>query len=635
MTDSKINIERIERGFWETLYPREKWTPSEWAERAPRKIPDNGINPEPGSWRNSRTPYLVEILDTLVAPGIQEVGFLKPTQVGYTDGVIVNAIGYWIDLDPGACMLVEPDEQLAKEVLDERVLPTIRETPALNRHLSARPWDTKTTKISLDTMPVFVGWAGSPTRMASRSIRYLLLDEVDKYPVFSGKEADPISLARQRVSNWKHRARIVIGSTPTTRAGHIWRWWESCPDRRRYWVPCPHCGKHQVLVFSRVLWPKMEQLDRPKRADKIKTDKLAWYQCEHCDGRIFDHHKPAMLSQGAWASDGQEVVDGEVRGERPRSSRVGFHLSSLYSPWVDFSEVAAAFVLASDDPAMLMNFRNSMLAEPFEEQASKTEASLIEQKRVHAGPPLEVPAWAPLVLATADVQKDRLYYVIRAWGHQYRSQLVAYGMARDFGELEQIVFERPLAGPEGSQIVPSALAIDCKYRTDEVYAFAQRRPGEIYPSAGSSNVKAAPITEKHVKGYDGVIRRTVNPNYWKSVLHNLMHDDDETKWLPHAQVGDDYIQHMRSEHQILDRRSGLYVWVPVSSGAPNHTWDCEYHQVWLAQSCGAAAIPPANELEQMRAQRRRQQASAEDSDDRSSWRGRGGGNWATNYKRRW
>ncbi len=100
----------------------------------------------------------------------------------------------------------------------------------------------------------------------------------------------------------------------------------------------------------------------------IEQGRLAWYECSNtqCGGRITDAHKPKMLERGVWVSDGQTVSpDGKVMGRRPGSKRVGFHLSSLYSPWRTFSDMAAEFIRAEGDVAATMNFRNSRLAEPF------------------------------------------------------------------------------------------------------------------------------------------------------------------------------------------------------------------------------------------------------------------------------
>jgi phage terminase large subunit GpA-like protein len=75
-------------------------------------------------------------------------------------------------------------------------------------------------------MYVSISGANSPASLASKPIRYLFLDEVDKYPPASRREADPISLARERTKTFINR-KIYMCSTPTLRSGHIWKAKES------------------------------------------------------------------------------------------------------------------------------------------------------------------------------------------------------------------------------------------------------------------------------------------------------------------------------------------------------------------------------------------------------------------------
>jgi hypothetical protein len=524
-------------------------------------------------------------MDATVEPGNEMVVVLKPTQVGFSE-MQRNDLGYWIDRDPGPTLLVMPSQQSAEEAMEERIKPLLNETPAVRKHLSSRREDNKLSTTRLDTMSLHIGWAGSPQALASRPIRYLLLDEVDKYPPFAGRESDPISLALKRLSTFGHRARTVAGSTPTTRRGNVWRLWESCTDRRQYFVPCPHCGHMQSLSWSNVQYPKRaDDVDRSVHAEQVEAESLAWYECAECKGRIEDHHKPRMLLKGEWRS--------EAKGAATR--RIGFHLNSLYSPWLTFSKLAGEFIRAVDDPALMMDFRNSRLAEPFEERSSATDVSIIRTKLPHTGPPRMVPRWAQLLIGTIDVQSDHLWFVIRAWGPGKRSALVRYGTALSFDEARRVMFDDPGLHIEGTGEVTAVqvCGIDARgfggKRRDEVYTFAQADPGRIWPMVGSGSAQAAPVTEKRVAGYQ-IINRTTNPNYWKDVLHGYIHDEDQTRWLPHSMVGDDYLRQLASEHKIFDPHTGAWGWEPVTKNAPNHLWDCEYMQCCIAELCGVGAL---------------------------------------------
>jgi hypothetical protein len=183
-----------------------------------------------------------------------------------------------------------------------------------------------------------------------------------------------------------------------------------------------------------------------------------------------------------------------------------------------------------------------------------------------------------------------------------------------FDELRRVMFDDALPTEYGEAVSAQVVGIDCRYRTDEVYNFAQLDPGRIWPLRGAANLQAAPIAETKVKGLN-VIARTTNPNYWKDVLHGYIHDDDTTRWLPHNLIGDDYCRHMTSEHKVLDPKAGAWTWVPVTSSAPNHWWDCEYMQCAVAELCGVAGL---QEVAQEQAPLRTEQ-TANPVDYRGRW----------------
>lgn len=526
----------------------------------------------PGPWKNERTPYLAGIMDATVEDGVEQVVFLKPVQVGFSE-CIRNILGYRIDHDPGPSLSVMPTEQSAKEWVDERLRPLLHETPKLKEYVSGSREDNKVHHTRLSSMSVFIGWAGSPQALASRPIRYLDCDEVDKYPPFAGKEADPISLGLKRLTTYGTRARAIIGSTPTTRLGAIWNAWERCTQRRHFHVPCPKCGEHQVLRWDQVKFPaRLDAETQQQRAERIESGELARYECEHCGEQWTNNEKNKAVRDGVWVDDGGP----------PR--RVGFHLNSIYSPWVSLSALAGEWLRAQGDAALLMDFANSRLAEPFEEQASSTSVDTIADKAVTDAPAWVKPGWAVGLFGTADVQKNVLYYVIRAWGAGGRSQLVAFGQAANFAELEQIMFGGRVASAQGEAVGVDCVAIDARYRTDEVMAWAVQHSGRVIPVMGASSHTAAPITQRQVRGYPGVVQRTLNVGFFKDFLHGLIHADDKTQWTVHGSPSPDYCKQMASEHKVHDPRAGAYVWQVISKGAANHWWDCEVYQVFLAQS---------------------------------------------------
>lgn len=155
--------------------------------------------------------------------------------------------------------------------------------------------------------------------------------------------------------------------------------------------------------------------------------------------------------------------------ENARVSRKGiaYSINSIYSPWITFGQVAAEFQRSKDDPADLMNFINSWLGEPWENLSANMDIGSVLEQRTEI-PAHVVPAWAQLLTAGVDVQKDYFYWTIRAWGAKLTSQNIAYGMARTWEELKPLWINSGRMKRESCGGRVNAYCVDSGYRTDEV-----------------------------------------------------------------------------------------------------------------------------------------------------------------------
>ena len=262
--------------------------------------------------------------------------------------------------------------------------------------------------MQFDNMYISIVGSNSPSELASRPIRYLFLDEVDKYPNASKREADPISLAVERTKTFSNR-KIYMCSTPTLRTGHIWEEKEKADIEKHYFVPCPHCGEYIELKFSQIKYP-----DDDEKLSVTDKAEFAQYICQECGSVINDSDKIEMLQKGEWRT---------VRENTRFTKVVAFWMSTLYSPFTRFSQIAKAYLIAKDDTDELHNFTNSWLAEPWEDTKLKTNADLVMERQTEYEE-LVVPEWAKLLTAGVDVQETCLYWTIRAWGDYLTSQNV-------------------------------------------------------------------------------------------------------------------------------------------------------------------------------------------------------------------
>jgi phage terminase large subunit GpA-like protein len=546
------------------LEPPDRLTVSEWADR--HRTLDAATSAEPGPWRTDRTPYLRAIMDAFNAPEVETVVFQAPTQVGKTE-CLLNILGYVIDQRPGPTMVVYPTVETAEDISRTRIQPMINSHPRLSaKKLRDRHLFT-TTRMQFAGMDLFLSGANSAASLASKPCEYVLLDEVNKYPIQLKDEADPISLAVERTKTFPWSRKIFIVSTPTTQFGRITTELEDSDMVFDYWVPCPHCGEFQVLKWSQVKWPKVREED----PDRLKIiEEAAHYECEACEGVIEDHHKADMLAAGEW----RQGEDGT------RRRKIGFRLSSLYSPWVKFGKMAVEFLKSKDFTEKLQNFVNGWLGEPFEirDWRAKNDTSVI-MARSDGRKRGEVPEKTAVIYGVVDVQEGHFFYLLRALLEDGSSALIDEGSVQTWDALEWIFWGHDYYGH-----YVRAVALDTGFRTAECYQWAVAHRGKVVAFKGATHPLKAPHKISRIDTDAGRLDLwLIETSYYKQLLLDLIRAPD--KWWVHSEVTQDYCEQMVSEHLVerVNKRTGVRTleWV-LPSGAANHYWDLEVY--WLALS---------------------------------------------------
>jgi len=549
-------------------------TVSEWSDQFRRL--DVKTSAEPGQWQTGRTPYLKGIMDAFTDPYVDEITVMAASQVGKTEAMY-NMLGFIIDQDPGPTLMVSPRADDAKSVSYNRVRPMIECSPVLSKYIPINTDDITKLEYHFDRMILYFAGSNSPADLASRPIRYLFLDEVDKYPKFSGREADPIKLASERQKTFWNKKTVKV-STPTTREGYIFREYDKS-DQRRFHVPCPHCGKKQVLLFGQIKWPKEES-----SAERIKNNRLAWYECSHCKKRIDDIHKQKMMLSGEWISE---------KGEHNRNR--GFWVSSLYSPWLTWSDIASEFLKSKDYVELLMNFVNSWLAEVWEEKIEETTVDKVRNLARDYDQGI-VPDEVLVLTAGVDVQKDHFYYVIRGWGYYEESWLIRADRVEYLGDVIDCLFKteyRRVSSAETLSVYMSC--IDSGFRTDEVYRFCREWPDKTKAIKGLEEItggrfyRANKIDINSRTGAvipGGLVLWNLNVTQYKDKINRLVTSKNPGKWHIFKNPADDYLMQFTSEHKVLIRNrttgKAKEVWQKKKEAAANHYLDAEVYALAAA-----------------------------------------------------
>ena len=580
-----VTLDRPFTGWPSAWAPPPELPIDEWAEQS--VVLPRAVSAEPGPLNLDRTPYLREILRACQDPDVEEIDLMFSTQVGKTLACILLNL-HSADQDPWPCLHVSPTEDDARAINTDRYQRIILESPVLRAHLTGAAHDMTQDAIRLNGAVISFEGANSPSGLASRAIRNLVLDETDKYPPFAGREADPIELAMERTRTFAIR-KSLKASTPTTEHGYIYRDYQAS-DRRRFWVPCPHCRAYQILVMGSaepgspgIHWPK----DVP--AEAILDHRLAWYECAGCHQRILDLDKPGMLRDGVWCPEAQHVLpDGTLAGDPPPRRHLGYHLSALYSPWLTWSAIARKFLASKGSEAKLMNFRNSWLAEVWQDRVEELTAPHLRARQQDYAQG-EVPRGAHVLTAGVDVQVDHLWYVIRGWGDWGESWLVRCGRVESWEALARVVFAAQYLVPGGSgePVRLGMCMIDAAYRSDEVYPFCRRVGAQAI--RGDAAPKRAYYATKHQHA-DGTTSPLVmiDTGYYKGKLHRLTRtrDEDPGAWHLPRDLDEEYFSHLVAEQRVKrqDKRTGqvIFRWELTSPGTPNHLMDCEVYALVAA-----------------------------------------------------
>ena len=570
----KFLVSKYQKEALQYLRPPEDISVSEWAEKY--RVLDSKSSAMPGPWRNEKTPYLVGVMDAFCDFDTEEIILCKASQLGGTEALF-NMIGWIIQQDPSPTMVVYPSDVLSESISTNRLQPVFRLSPPLKERW--RETDSTKTELQFDGMYLTLVGSNSPANLASRPVRNLFLDEVDKYPGATKKEADPIKLARERTKTF-HNSKVFMTSTPTLKTGHIWQALEEADVEKHYFVPCPHCGKMIELKWAQVTFPNEEGMSFMDRAE------LASYICQECGCIITDQDKPQMLRFGEWRT---------VRQSAALARTVGFWINTLYSPFVRFSEIAREFLKSKDDPEALQNFVNSWLAEPWEDTKLKTSADTVMERQADL-PELVVPEWAKLLTGGVDVQETSVYWTIRAWGNYLTSQNIAHGQALSFAEVERVM-NLSYGKEDGSQMVVQLALIDSGDNTDAVYDFCASNSEWALPSKGSSHpmtthFKLSTVNRTDSRAYGMKLVLIDTGKYKDMIAGRMKKDNGSGSWMVYQGCDMDYAEQVTSEHKVNVRSGNRTVqeWKPKNSHADNHYLDCEVYAMCAADMLGARSL---------------------------------------------
>ena len=201
-------------------------------------------------------------------------------------------------------------------------------------------------------------------------------------------------------------------------------------DRRRYFVPCPHCGGMQYLQLgsAKTDYGMKWTLDDAGHVLDVK------YQCEHCHELIDESCKHDMDRNGEWIAT--------AIPKRPGVA--GFVVTAFMSRFMgaNWKSLIQEWLSAQANPEELETVVNNILAEPWDEVGGVTvEPEGLAARAVDL--PAEVPDWVGLLTCGIDNQTGNTdQSKVESRPPRSEAQVVGWGPEGRFIPIAYLVFDK-------------------------------------------------------------------------------------------------------------------------------------------------------------------------------------------------
>jgi phage terminase large subunit GpA-like protein len=575
---------RLFREIAKLVAPPPPLTVSMWADRYRRLSPE--ASAEPGQWRTERAPYQRDIMDAVTDPEIESIVVMSSAQVGKTE-LLLNIIGYHIDYDPAPIMLIQPTEGLAEAFSKDRLAPMIRDSPTLTgkvKDVKSRDSENTILHKKFPGGQITLGGANAPASLASRPIRIVLLDEVDRYPVSAGTEGDPVSLVAKRTTTFWNR-KIIMVSTPTIKGASRIEAAYNESTMEQWNLPCPSCGEYQPLTWEQI---KFED---------------AMYACKSC-GALHDEFE--------WKSG-----TGKWIAREPGRKVRGFHLNELASPWKRWNKIIEEFKEAKrGGPQMLKVWTNTSLGETWEEEGESVDKDMLLKRRETYG--CEVPDDVLVLTAAVDVQDNRLEYEVVGWGLEKESWGIRYGVimgdpGQDYvwKKLDAEVINKSFKRFDGQELQVMTTCIDSGgHFSKQVYAYCKAREFKrVWAIKGKGGSGQPFIQRPKRRNEEGAWLFIIGVDAGKDTISsNLTVLEPGNPGYCHFPIETDrgydeaYFDGLTAEHRVLRYTKGQpsIHWEKKKSGARNEPFDLRNY----ATAALEILNPPLAEIKKSREQQK-------------------------------
>lgn len=448
--------------------------------------------------------YQIEPMDTISDPNIPEVVLMWGSQLGKSE-ILNNTIGYYIHQNPSPILFLLPSEDMAEDYSKRRLAPMFRDTPELSKLINDREANNTILIKNFKGGNLALVGSNSPSKLASKPIKVLIVDEVDRCE--NTKEGHSIDLAQKRTNTYYDR-KIIKVSTPTIKNhSTIEREFESS-DKRFYYVPCPKCGFNQVLLFENIKWNQDE-------GGNHDLDSVA-YSCVECGSLWNEQEKNQAVLKGVW------------KKTAPNKPKAGFYLNGLYSPFLTLKDIVKDFLESKDDMQRFQVFTNTIKTESFEPPSIKFEENELYGRR-EKYTSTTLPNEILFITCAMDIQHNRIEMEFKGWGLGFESWGIEYLILEGDPMLSKVwedayinIYNRVFTKLNAQRLKVALVIVDSGFATKMAYNFVRMCKRAIATKGASETESKKEFVNKPTKIDNRVLLFSVGTYKGKSELFRML-----------------------------------------------------------------------------------------------------------------
>jgi phage terminase large subunit GpA-like protein len=309
-----------------------------------------------GSWRNEKTPYLVEPMDVLTSLDHTGMVFVGPARTGKSD-MFFNWLTHTAICDPADMMVIHMTQATSRDWSKGDLSKAFRHSPQLGERVLPGRQNQNTHDVSFRSgMRLLAKWP-TITELSGKTIPRLWLMDYDRMPPDVDGEGSPFDLSRKRAQTFGRFGMCVAESSPGFSVEDP-KWiagsfHEAPPtrgilalynrgDRRRWYWRCPHCSEAFEPRFSCLSWPDS--------VDKVEAAEAAVMVCPSNGCIIQSELKAEINGAGRWIKDGQRWnADGTITGTARRSDIASFWMLGAAAAFQSWRGLVLNYLTALDD----------------------------------------------------------------------------------------------------------------------------------------------------------------------------------------------------------------------------------------------------------------------------------------------